>query len=191
MEPIHSISIPTTEKTSSYTLYHIQVKLCDARILSLSKRFSDFYAFNQLLLEQIKLLENTPSSIDAPPVALPPKDIGVLWKSNNTAFIESRRLGLENYLTALLYSKDYRWRRTPAWLEFLSVPKDLQSQSRNDNAVFALVPSVSPSKQIIINYENWLTEYSKAQEWVREIRKCIRERDRLVGANSGQAVAAR
>jgi regulator of vacuolar morphogenesis len=195
MEPIHSLSIPKTATVSSGGLmgapvvtYTILIKLSNATSYTVTKRYSEFDAMHAQLMKDIKAMERTPSSLNEPPFPLPPKS---LWKPSDGVFVEERRRGLENYLTGILYSKDVRWRRTLAWLSFLHVPKDLipSNWDQPEASVFHLVSTQVPSTAPP-SYQDWMREYAKCLELLREVRGCINERDRHAGSSSGQGIAA-
>ena len=198
MEPIHSLSIPKTATVSSGGLmgspivtYTLLIKLSNATSYTVAKRYSEFDALHAQLMKDIKTMDRTPSSLPEPPFPLPPKSVSTLWKPTDTQFVEERRRGLENYLTGILYSKDVRWRRTPSWFSFLQVPKDLipthwdQPEASVFHLVTTQVPSTAPPC-----YQDWMREYAKCLELLREIRGCINERDRHAGSSSGQGIAA-
>ncbi|KAL2868660.1 uncharacterized protein BJX67DRAFT_371337 [Aspergillus lucknowensis] len=125
MAPPLEISIPTTTTSTTsppYTIYNITLRL-PLRSFAVSKRYSDFTAFNSTLASQT----NAP-----PPHSLPSKS----WFSNtvsNTDLRESRRSGLESYLRAINESDDPRWRNSPAWRAFLNLPSLGNPTTTNTN----------------------------------------------------------
>lgn len=197
MEPIHSLSIASYSSSAASTLggpvisYTITLKLSNGTTLQVLKRYSEFDAFHGALMSEVALREKTPSSLDAPPNPLPPKSLVLPWKTPDTVQIETRRRELEAYLTGILYCKDFRYRRTAAWLTFLQVPKELipSSWDGQQNHVFNLVSTHAPTTPLP-TFASWLDEYAKCQEFTRDIRGCLHERDRNAGSSSGQAIAA-
>ncbi|KAL4991055.1 hypothetical protein BDW68DRAFT_185281 [Aspergillus falconensis] len=125
MAPPLEISIPTTTTSTTsppFTIYNITLRL-PLRSFSLSKRYSDFLAFNTTLISQTN---------SAPPLPLPPKS----WFSNtvtNTDLRESRRQGLESYLRAINEAPDSRWRSSPAWRAFLNLPSLGSTNTSSEN----------------------------------------------------------
>jgi regulator of vacuolar morphogenesis len=174
MEPINSISIPTTTADNP-VFYNIHVKFSNTTTTILSKRYNDFYILNTQLLQQIAQFESTPSSLKKPPADLPPKDISTFWKSNDVAFIENRRKLLEKYLQGILYCKDYRWRKTDAWKQFLQIPKSLLDKEKDEQHLYSLV-SHQAVPNAPLSFENWLNEYNQCQEQIREIRALLHQR---------------
>ncbi|KAL1852384.1 hypothetical protein Daus18300_012217 [Diaporthe australafricana] len=116
MAPPVEISIPTTSVNSPpnskpFTQYNITLRL-PLRSFVTQKRYSEFAALHDELIK---------SAGAAPPQPLPAKH----WLKSTLSspeLTEDRRRGLETYLRAIAESPDRRWRDTPAWRHFLSLP---------------------------------------------------------------------
>lgn len=116
MAPPVEISIPTTSVNSPpnskpFTQYNITLRL-PLRSFVVQKRYSEFATLHNDLVS---------ASGAAPPQPLPGKH----WLKSTLSspeLTEDRRRGLETYLRAIAESPDRRWRDTPAWRAFLSLP---------------------------------------------------------------------
>lgn len=123
------LSIPTTSVASApgkpHTVYHVTVRL-PLRTLTLKKRYSEFVELHARLTE---LCGGTP-----PPRPLPPKHYFFTSTLNNPALTEERRAALEAYLRAIIADPDPRWRDSPAWRTFLSLPSSWTTSTAGGTA---------------------------------------------------------
>ncbi|KAH6568382.1 hypothetical protein BASA60_008685 [Batrachochytrium salamandrivorans] len=117
---------PLSEERDSPTKYiaYKTVLKCQAREWVVWRRYSEFDALNK----QLSLLFP-----DAPPLPrqLPGKSFtlassGLSFFTVDSAKMEARRIALEAYLQAILYSKYAQWRRSEVWLQFLGVSSTLR-----------------------------------------------------------------
>ncbi|EKM57250.1 uncharacterized protein PHACADRAFT_254918 [Phanerochaete carnosa HHB-10118-sp] len=110
--------------------------------------------------------ELTKSTGASPPAELPPKHaLSVFRSRNNPAILEERRQGLEQYLRAILSSRDDRWRESFAFRDFLGVPV-----GKGDAASGGFSQFTSSS---------WLDEHTDLQARIRDVRADINKRDAL------------
>jgi len=123
MEKILKISIPNysqRQKSKPYIVYHISIT-APVRSWTVQHRYNEFFNLNKKFIELgLK-----------PPLELPPKSSIFSFTSfDNPNFIETRRQGLEEYLQAILASRDERFKKLPEWREFLGL-----SHLKNRNGV--------------------------------------------------------
>lgn len=124
------LTIPSSSEHSSpgkpHTLYHILIRL-PIRSYTVKKRYNDFLQLH----EELDTHTGQP-----PPVAPPPKHY---WGSTvgNPRRTEERRAALESYLLAILTAGDSRWRDSPAWRSFLSLPTAWKSSSSSPSTLTA------------------------------------------------------
>ncbi|EAW11520.1 Qc-SNARE protein [Aspergillus clavatus NRRL 1] len=170
MAPNVEISIPTasTSHTSPpYTIYNITLRL-PLRSFTISKRYSDFVAFNSTLIAQT----NSP-----PPAPLPGKH----WFSNtvsNTNLCEERRQGLETYLCAINEAEDARWRSTSAWRAFLNLPSSASTQTTSAKLHAAITEPGAPGSQSAITDPTlWLDCYRDMKSHLHDARLHLTRRD--------------
>jgi len=199
MEKILKISIPTysqRQKSKPHIVYHISVT-APVRSWTVQHRYSEFFTLNKKFLDLgLK-----------PPLELPPKtSIFSFTAYDNPKFVETRRQGLEEYLQAILASKDERFKKLPEWREFLglshlrnkanSVSDDgngglTSPLSANNNDHGGSSNSLSNrSRQGSFDLkptEQWLDECRNLNVVINEIRTCIAARNKFVTRNETAA----
>jgi len=202
MEKILKISIPTysqRQKPKPHIVYHISVT-APVRSWTVQHRYSEFYTLHQKFLELgLK-----------PPLELPPKQsIFSFTAFDNPKFVETRRHGLEEYLQAILASKDERFKKLLEWREFLGIShlrsktnsalsddtsgvlSSPQSSNSSDNGIMinnTKMPGRARQSSLDLkSSEQWLDECRDLNVVVNEIRTCIAARNKFVTRNETSA----
>ncbi|KAI0078938.1 syntaxin [Panus rudis PR-1116 ss-1] len=144
-----------------HTVFRIEIQ-ASVRSWQMWRRYSEFVDLHT---------ELTKSTGSSPPCPLPPKHAVTmtmpLFRSRaKEEILEERRAGLEQYLRAILSSKEDKWRETFAFRDFLGVPVGKQG------GVEGGVPTTFTSS-------SWLDEHQDLQSRVRDIRADINKRDAL------------
>ena len=85
-----NITIPTVESTDGVTYYVIEVRVADKISWNLKHRYSEFAELHDVLVSEHCVDKDI----------LPPKK---LIGNKSEAFIEKRRIGLEEYINAVYY----------------------------------------------------------------------------------------
>lgn len=183
MAPAVEIAIPSTSTSSTpkpYTIYTVTLRQ-PLRSWNLQKRYSDFITLHTSLTSQCS---NT-----APPASLPGKS---WFKStvSNPALTESRRKGLETYLQTINTIPDTRWRNSPAWRSFLSLPNT--SANGKDgidkgSAVAAAVEFATRSADLqaaITDPTVWLDVHRELKTHLRDARSLLTRRDQATTAQA-------
>lgn len=174
MAPTVEIAIPTTSLSPTsppHTIYHITLRL-PLRSFTVSKRYSDFTAFHNTLVNQT----NAP-----PPVPLPSKS----WFSNtvsNENFREERRRGLEQYLRAMNDAVDGRWRTSSAWRAFLNLPTAAASStstgtSNTSARLHSAITDPSATNAPITDPTLWLDYFRDMKAHLHDARLQLSRRD--------------
>ncbi|KAG4084757.1 Phox homologous domain-containing protein [Neocallimastix lanati (nom. inval.)] len=163
MEKILKISIPNCsqrQKSKPYMVYHISITTT-VRSWTVQHRYNEFFNLNKKFLDLgLK-----------PPLELPPKSFIFSFTSfDNPKFVENRRQGLEEYLQAVLASKDERFKKLPEWKEFLENQADQGKNSLD-----------------LKSSEQWLDECRDLNLVINEIRTCIAERNKFAFRNDTAA----
>ncbi|KAI8853178.1 Phox homologous domain-containing protein [Chytridium lagenaria] len=184
-EPVTAIRIPRAEvrdNPSRHVVYQVSVT-GPVRAWTVYRRYSEFEGLSSAWLT---LFPHAP-----PPYPLPPKTIISLFgftTSSDPTKIEERRRGLEQFLMAVLESRDDRWRKSKEWADFLGIPDTARRSlsegmlgMSNSNSSSSLDGGPSPT-------EAWMDEYRRLQSLCREVRAIAATRDR--SAVSGDTVAA-
>lgn len=155
-----------------HTVYRIEIQ-ASVRSWQMWRRYSEFTDLHT---------ELTKSTGSPPPAELPPKHSLSMFRShNNPTILEERRQGLEQYLRAVISSKDDRWRESFAFRDFLGVPV-----GKGDNTSGGFSQFTSSS---------WLDEHTDLQTRIRDVRADINKRDALsdsgdiTGSNQANAQA--
>jgi len=193
MEKILKITIPTCsqrQKSKPHIVYHINIA-GSVRSWTVQHRYSEFFLLNKKFLDLgLK-----------PPLELPPKSSIFSFTSyDNPKFVETRRQGLEEYLQAILASKDERFKKLPEWKEFLGI---IQSKNKADGEEFgdSFTSPTSTSNDTsnhdandnfsgngdITSSEQWLEECRNLDVVINEIRTCIAARNKFVTRNETSA----
>jgi regulator of vacuolar morphogenesis len=108
--------------------------------------------------------ELSKSAGSPPPCPLPPKHkFSILRSHTDTKLLEERRIGLENYLRAIVSAKEDKWRESFAFKDFLGVPVSRQGGG--------------PPSQFTSS--SWLDEHLELQTRIRDVRADINKRDAL------------
>ena len=137
-----------------HTVYRIDIQ-AQVRSWQMWRRYSEFDDLHT---------ELTKSAGSPPPCSLPPKHKFSLPRSrSDPKILEERRIGLENYLKAIMGAKDDKWRESYALKEFLGVPV-----SRQGGALPTEFTSAT-----------WLDEHTELQTRIRAVRADINKRDAL------------
>lgn len=156
MAAIQAVHINGYEERSSpkpHIVYRIDIQ-AHVRSWQMWRRYSEF---DDLHTELTKLTGSPP------PGVLPPKHkFSILRSHSDVKLLEGRRVGLENYLRAIISSKDDKWREHFVFREFLGVPV-----SRH---------GIPPSH---FTSSSWLEEHLELQTRIRDIRADINKRDAL------------
>ncbi|KAJ5174753.1 uncharacterized protein N7482_000630 [Penicillium canariense] len=174
MAPTVEIAIPSTSLSHTsppHTIYHITIRL-PLRSFTVSKRYSDFAAFNSNLISQTDT---------QPPVPLPSKS----WISNtvtNERFREERRRGLEEYLRAINEAPDGRWRTSSAWRAFLNLPTAAATSSNGSSTTSfrlhaAITDPGSAANGSITDPTLWLDYYRDMKSHLHDARLQLSRRD--------------
>lgn len=160
MVAIQSVRIRGHEERSEpkkHVVYRIEVQ-ASVRAWTVWRRYSEF---DDLYTELTK------STGSEPPCPLPPKrSLSLLQRKNDSKLLEERERGLEDFLRAVIGSKNDKWREDYAFKQFLGVPAGKQ------NGVEGGAPSEFTSA-------SWLDEHMDLQNRVRDIRADINKRDAL------------
>ncbi|KAI3320487.1 Phox-like protein [Xylariaceae sp. AK1471] len=174
MAPPAEITIPTTslhtptDKSKPYTLYNITLRL-PLRTYVVQKRYSEFATLHHALSAHVGA---------PPPAPLPAKS---WFKStlNSPELTEDRRRGLEAYLRVIAESPDRRWRDTPAWRTFLSLP-GLNSASNSAASVrgsYGILNKDAANAAAAQDPGTWLDIHGEMKRDFQEARRCLARRD--------------
>ena len=193
MEKILKISIPNysqRQNSKPYIVYHISVT-APGSSWTVQHRYSEFFNLNKKFLDLgLK-----------PPLELPPKTSVFSFTSfDNPKFVESRRQGLEEYLQAILASKDEHFKKLPEWKEFLGI-SHLKNKNELDDENLIISPisstcsnngkeSGANSSQNSLNLkssEQWLDECRDLNLVINEIKTCIAARNKFIFHNNTAA----
>lgn len=171
MAPSVDVAIPTTSVSSTakpYTIYNITVRL-PLRSFTVQKRYSDFVALHQSLVEQTGV---------SPPTPLPQKSWFIRTISN-PEFTEERRKGLEGYIQTINTSDDSRWRITSAWRTFLNLPISTSSANSSSATIGLHEALTSPAGggAPISDPILWLDCYRDLKTYLQDARLHLQRRD--------------
>ncbi|KAJ3217864.1 hypothetical protein HDU67_007150 [Dinochytrium kinnereticum] len=186
-KPVTTIRIPRAEvrdNPSRHVVFQVSVT-GPVRAWTVYRRYSEFESLNASWLT---LFPHAP-----PPYPLPPKNIISIFgftTSSDPSKIEDRRRGLEQYLMAVLESRDDRWRKSTEWADFLGIPDTARRSFASEGGMFGMSRSNSSSMDGLGpgSGEDWMGEYRNLQNLCREIRAIAASRDRF--SVSGDTVAA-
>ncbi|RDB28505.1 Vacuolar morphogenesis protein 7 [Hypsizygus marmoreus] len=157
MTAIQAVNIRGYEERSTpkpHTVYRIEIQ-AHVRSWQMWRRYSEFDDLHT---------ELTKSTGAPPPCPLPPKHKFSLIRSRtDSKVLEERRIGLEEYLRAILGAKDEKWRESFAFKAFLGVPVSRQGGG--------------PPTQF--TSATWLDENIELQTRIRAVRADINKRDAL------------
>lgn len=188
MAPSLTLTIPSatisTAPGKPYTIYKLALRQ-PLRSYTLEKRYSDFVALHAALQEQ--------TGAD-PPASLPQK---TWFKStlNNPVLTESRRRGLEEYVTAINENVNSVWRNTAAWRAFLKLPStgsgttslagsgDAVTKGRVGNAQGTAQATTSDPSV-------WLDAHRSLKGQLRDVRVALTKRDQAGTAQAQHAASA-
>ncbi|CAN8097296.1 unnamed protein product [Discula destructiva] len=174
MAPPIEISIPTTSVASPpdskpYTQFNITLRL-PLKSYVVQKRYSDFSALHEALTN----LASAP-----PPVPFPGKHWFKSTVSSPT-LTEDRRRGLETYLRAIAESPDRRWRDTPAWRTFLSLPALGIGSAASSSRIDGRVPAINPrdaNAAAAADPRTWTDLHREMKMLLGEARQQLAKRD--------------
>jgi len=193
MEKILKISIPNysqRQKSKPHIVYHISIT-APVRSWTVQHRYSEFFNLNKRFLDLgLK-----------PPLELPPKTSVFSFTSfDNPKFVETRRQGLEEYLQAILASKDERFKKLSEWKEFLGIShlknkndEDTHSSplsdkyNDRDGSNSLLNANKGQSSFDLKSSEQWLEECRDLNLVINEIKTCIAARNKFVFRNDTAA----
>ncbi|KAK7428610.1 hypothetical protein QQZ08_004871 [Neonectria magnoliae] len=170
---ISSTSVSDEGSSKPYTLYNIMLRL-PLRSFVVQKRYSDFAALNQTLVEQVGA---------APPEPLPGKH----WlKStvNSAELTKTRQVGLEKYLRGIAESPDRRWRDTSAWRTFLNLPS-----SSTTNSSVSAAGRVTSASAGAADPVTWVDIHNDLKQRLHEARQYLSRRDAAVDSGNSTAAA--
>ncbi|KAL5519031.1 hypothetical protein ACEPAH_714 [Sanghuangporus vaninii] len=160
MAAIQSVRILGHEERSSpkaHVVYKIEVQ-ASVRSWLMWRRYSEFDDLHTELINTVG---------EAPPHPLPPKHTFSFFRSkDNPEVLRERVEGLEQYLRAIISSKDSRWRESYVFKQFLGIPT-----SKKDG-----VEGGAPTE---FTSASWLDEHLDLQNRVRDIRADVNKRDAL------------
>lgn len=160
MAAIQSVRILGHEERSSpksHVVYKIEVQ-ASVRSWLMWRRYSEFDDLHSDLTKDVG---------EAPPCPLPPKHSFSIFRSrDNPEILREREEGLEQYLRAIISSKDSRWRESYIFKQFLGIPT-----SKKDG-----VEGGAPTE---FTSSSWLDEHMDLQNRVRDIRADVNKRDAL------------
>jgi regulator of vacuolar morphogenesis len=172
-------------------VYHISITTT-VRSWTVQHRYNEFFNLNKKFLDLgLK-----------PPLELPPKSFIFSFTSfDNPKFVENRRQGLEEYLQAVLASKDERFKKLPEWKEFLGISHLKINNELESEDVFATTPLtetyINNDKENqadqgknsldLKSSEQWLDECRDLNLVINEIRTCIAERNKFAFRNDTAA----
>lgn len=185
MAPPIEISIPTTSVSSPpdskpFTQFNITLRL-PLRSYVVQKRYSDF----STLHENLTTAAGTP-----PPAPFPAKH---WFKSTVTSpsLTEDRRRGLETYLRAIAESPDRRWRDTPTWRAFLSLPPvgTGSSAASATNRIAAINPR-DANAAAAADPLTWTDLHRETKGLLAEARQQLAKRDATPESSSTAALEA-
>lgn len=175
MAPPAEITIPTTslhtpsDKSKPYTVYNITLRL-PLRTFVVQKRYSEFATLH----------DNLSTAVGAPPPAPLPAKSWFKSTLNSPELTEDRRRGLEAYLRAIAESPDRRWRDTPAWRTFLSLP-GLNSASNSAASVrgggYGIPNKDAANAAAAQDPGTWLDLHGEMKRDFQEARRCLARRD--------------
>ncbi|KAF8626548.1 hypothetical protein AX15_004850 [Amanita polypyramis BW_CC] len=172
MIAIQAIHIKGYEERSTpkpHTVYRIEIQ-AHVRSWQMWRRYSEF---DDLHTELMKLTGS------APPCALPPKHKFAILRLHDTKTLEERKVGLEQYLRAILSAKDDKWRECLTFRDFLGIPTGRVSSVNGTTNGTGGTQFTSAS---------WLDEHMQLQALIRDVRAEINKRDAL--ADSGDVSAS-
>lgn len=179
MSPSLQLSIPTTSLATSpgkpHTLYHINLRL-PLRTLTVAKRYNDFLTLHSQLT----------STVGSPPPLNPPPKSYFTRTVSNPALTENRRAALEAYLNAILTSPDERWRSSPPWRTFLTLPSNWSASSSSTS----LPPTPTIANHPITDPAHWLDTHREVKTLLHDARMFLAKRDQAVSANDQYEASA-
>ncbi|TGZ85202.1 SNARE complex subunit [Ascodesmis nigricans] len=177
------ISIPDTSEVKgsgkAYTAFHIHLAL-PMRNLTVKKRYSEFVDLHSSL---------TTHTGAPPPSSLPPKSY-LTGTVGNPTRTENRRAGLESYLRAILTHPDSRWRDSPVWRTFLSLPASFTvsspppssaGQRRQSTSIYSGLPT-GP----ITDPSLWLDSHRDLKGHLHDARIWLGKRDQAATPQEAQ-----
>ena len=173
------LTIPSSSEHESpgkpHTLYHILIRL-PIRSYTVKKRYSDFLQLH----EELATHAGQP-----PPVSPPPKHY---WGSTvgNPTRTEQRRAALESYLLTILSAADSRWRDSPVWRLFLSLPaawKGSSSSSPSSTPTTASGGGGLPSGPIT-DPTLWLDSHRELKSLLHDARMFLSKRDQATATSA-------
>lgn len=173
------LTIPKTSEVVSlgkpHTLYHVLLRL-PIRSYNVKKRYSDFLALH----------DNLSAHTGHPPPFPLPKKLYFSTTVGNPALTEERRVALESYLGAILTSPDSRWRDSPAWCSFLSLPASWSSTSSHPTAVYTSGFSSGPITDPTI----WLDSHRELKTMLHDARIFLLHRDQACAISEQHEASA-
>ncbi|KAI5804551.1 Phox homologous domain-containing protein [Geopyxis carbonaria] len=162
------LAIPHTSEATApgkpHTLYHIQLRL-PIRSYTVQKRYNDFIALHDALT----------THTGAPPPQSPPPKHFLSSTVGNAARTEERRAALEAYLLAILRASDTRWRDSPAWRSFLSLPASWSSSSARTPPAIAAYTALPTGP--ITDPTVWLDSHRELKALLHDARIALSRRD--------------
>lgn len=188
MAPPIEISIPTTSVATPpdakpFTQFNITLRM-PLRSYVVQKRYSDFSALHETLTS----LAGAP-----PPTPFPGKH---WFKStvSSPALTEDRRRGLEAYLRAIAESPDRRWRDTPAWRTFLSLPSlgAGSAASSSGIGIEGRVPAINTrdaNAAAASDPRTWTDLHREMKGLLGEARQQLAKRDAMSDPNGSSTTA--
>ncbi|KAI9352850.1 hypothetical protein BDR26DRAFT_929358 [Obelidium mucronatum] len=185
---IHSLTIPRAA-TRDYPQQHVSYQICirgqppsDANVWVVWKRYSDFVALDSSLRQSFPFAP--------PPAPLPPKTHALhalatalfnaatlnvsCAPSSASQTVDARRAALENYLTAMLLSRDERWRASRAFRVFLGLDAD-------DSAPAAAAAAPASAAADAMDPDAWIARGESSPGRLVQIRNSVRSVSDRVG----------
>lgn len=166
-----------------FTQFNITLRM-PLRTYVVQKRYSDFSALHETLTS----LAGAP-----PPTPFPGKH---WFKStvSSPALTEDRRRGLETYLRSIAESPDRRWRDTPAWRTFLSLPSlgAGSTASSSGIGVEGRIPAINPrdaNTAAASDPRTWSDLHREMKGLLGEARQQLAKRDATSGPSGSSTTA--
>ncbi|TRM66162.1 syntaxin [Schizophyllum amplum] len=154
IQAVHIRSYEERSEPKAHTVYRIEVQ-ANVRAWQIWRRYSEFAELHA------DLARDTGAP---PPAELPPKHALSLFRSRtNNNILEERKAGLEQYLRAIISSREDRWRESLPFKKFLGVP----TGRAGNNAPAAFSTS------------SWMDEHTELENILRDVRADVNKRDAL------------
>ncbi|OUT20352.1 hypothetical protein CAS74_004599 [Pichia kudriavzevii] len=156
------VEIPRTTNVGNYVVYDLEILLefnkSRTERFRVSKRFSDFVQFRQLLLNRdLTDLPNLPSKLSS-------------FYKLSSALIEERRTGLANFSQTILNDKKLRMNHEV--LNFFSIPKSIISEFNMITSSKDGIEGISTGGKYIIidSAQHWMDSFKTVKSMLQNAR---------------------